>query len=200
MVCRAARYVAAVAGRVTADGKIDGDSLVDLRPSSATAGSSGTLRPASGEIMKFTHVQAPPLEQNKQVSVDGASKDCVDWYIQTVYQPHFDHFGADFGKTIVGFFYDEPETAGDWGTELGAVSGRMEGRLEEGLCGPQVRAGRRGAGGGEVSVSRGPCRGMGPHHVWRHHPLVPRAPRDVDRSLHGTQQPLPLRPSIARAT
>ena len=53
--------------------------------------------------------------------MDGASKDCVDWFIQTVYQPHYDHFTADFGKTIVGFFYDEPETPGDWGTELNAV-------------------------------------------------------------------------------
>ena len=61
---------------------------------------------------------SPALSQKKQLSIDGASKNCVDWFIQTVYQPHYDHFGADFGKTIVGFFYDEPETRGDWGTEL----------------------------------------------------------------------------------
>ena len=59
--------------------------------------------------MKFTHVQAPVLAGG-HLSVDGASKDCVDWFIQTVYQPHYDHFKADFGKTILGFFYDEPET------------------------------------------------------------------------------------------
>ena len=51
----------------------------------------------------------------------GASKDCVDWFIQTVYQPHYDHFPADFGKTIRGFFYDEPETRGDWGTALNGI-------------------------------------------------------------------------------
>jgi len=50
--------------------------------------------------------------------VDGASQDAVDWYIKTVYQPHYDHFPDDFGKTIVGYFYDEPETYGDWGTEV----------------------------------------------------------------------------------
>ena len=27
-------------------------------------------------------------------------------------------FPDDFGKTIVGYFYDEPETPGDWGTEV----------------------------------------------------------------------------------
>ena len=71
-------------------------------------------------VMKFTHVQAPGLGQGggKDLSVDGASRDCVDWFLQTVYQPHHDHFKDDFGSTIPGFFYDEPETRGDWGTEL----------------------------------------------------------------------------------
>ena len=32
--------------------------------------------------MKFTHVQGPALGQNGQLSVDGASKDCVDWFLQ----------------------------------------------------------------------------------------------------------------------
>ncbi|MFQ5808179.1 MAG: glycosyl hydrolase, partial [Armatimonadota bacterium] len=31
---------------------------------------------------------------------------------------HYDRFKEDFGKTIVGYFYDEPETFGDWGTEV----------------------------------------------------------------------------------
>jgi hypothetical protein len=50
--------------------------------------------------------------------VDGASRAAVDWYLKIVYQPHYDHFQADFSKTIQGFFYDEPETLGDWGTEV----------------------------------------------------------------------------------
>ena len=107
-----------MAGRVTADGKIEGDSLVDLAPFIRDGKLAWQAPAGKWRIMKFTHVQAPALSQNKQLSVDGASKDCVDWFIQTVYQPHYDHFGADFGKTIVGFFYDEPETRGDWGTEL----------------------------------------------------------------------------------
>ncbi|MBU4271211.1 MAG: hypothetical protein KKE86_02340 [Planctomycetes bacterium] len=115
------RYVAAVAGRLTPDGKIDGDSLVDLAPHAKDGVLDWTAPEGKWRIMKFTHVQAPPLKQNRQLSVDGASKDCADWFIQTVYQPHYDRFKDDFGKTIVGFFYDEPETAGDWGTELNAV-------------------------------------------------------------------------------
>ena len=118
------RYVATLAGRcVDAAGAIDGASLLDLAPQI----SGGKLRwqaPAGKwKIMKFSHVQAPGLGQHggKQLSVDGASKDCVDWFLQTVYQPHYDHFKDEFGKTICGFFYDEPETRGDWGTELNGV-------------------------------------------------------------------------------
>ena len=112
------RYIATVAGRLTDDGKIDADSLLDLKPFIHDGALRWTAPAGKWRIMKFTHEQAPPLTQFKQLSVDGASGDCVDWYIRTVYQPHFDHFKDDFGKTIAGFFYDEPETQGDWGTEL----------------------------------------------------------------------------------
>jgi len=114
------RYVAAVAGRVHTDGKIEGDSLVDLAPHIRDGKLSWQAPNGKWKVIKFTHVQAPKLKR-AYLSVDGASKDCVDWFLQTVYQPHYDHFKADFGKTIPGYFYDEPETSGDWGTELNAV-------------------------------------------------------------------------------
>ena len=115
------RYIATLAGKLDADGKILGDSIVDLHDF-ITAGKLSWQAPAGRwQVMKFTHTQAPGLGQNGQVSVDGASRDCTEWFIQTVYQPHFDRFGKDFGKTIPGFFYDEPETQGDWGTELNAT-------------------------------------------------------------------------------
>ncbi len=114
-------YIAAVAGRVAADGKIEGESLVDLGPHIRDGKLAWQVPPGKWRVMKFTHVQAPALSQNGQLSVDGASRDCVEWFIRTVYQPHYDHFAADFGKTIRGFFYDEPETRGNWGSELNAV-------------------------------------------------------------------------------
>ena len=74
-------------------------------------------------VVRFTHKQAPGLGQSggKELSVDGASRDCTEWFLKTVYQPHHDRFKDDFGKTIPGFFYDEPETVGDWGTELNVI-------------------------------------------------------------------------------
>ena len=117
------RYIAAVAGQVNADGKIEGNTLVDLAPYIRDGKLRWQAPAGKWRIMKFTHKQAPGLIQvgGSQLSVDGASKDCVDWYLQTVYQPHYEHYKADFGKTIRGFFYDEPETPGDWGTELNRV-------------------------------------------------------------------------------
>jgi hypothetical protein len=110
------RYIAAVAGRLTPDGRIDGDSLVDLAPHVRAGKLSWPVPAGKWKIMKFSYRPEATF-----VRVDGASKDCVDWFLQTVYQPHYEHFKVDFGRTIAGFFYDEPETRGDWGTELNRV-------------------------------------------------------------------------------
>jgi hypothetical protein len=117
------KYVAAVAGQVNADGKIEGNTLIDLAANIHRGKLTWQAPAGKWRVMKFTYKQAPGLIQQggSQLSVDGASKGCVDWFLQTVYQPHFEHYGADFGKTIRGFFYDEPETPGDWGTELNPV-------------------------------------------------------------------------------
>jgi hypothetical protein len=115
------RYVAVIAGRVTSDGKIEGDSLMDLAQYVQDGKLLWQVPAGKWKVMRFTHVHGPALGQNGQLSVDGASRDCVAWFLRTVYQPHYDHFGADFGKTIRGFFFDEPETRGDWGTELNAT-------------------------------------------------------------------------------
>jgi len=119
--CGGPRFVAALAGKLAAGGAIDGESLVDLAGHIRDGKLAWRVPEGTWKIMTFSHKQGPPLGQGRALSVDGASKDCVDWFIKTVYQPHYDHFGADFGKTIPGFFYDEPETRGDWGTELKAV-------------------------------------------------------------------------------
>lgn len=116
-------YIATVAGRLNAEGKVEGDTLADLAPHIREGKLRWQAPAGKWRIFKFTHKQAPGLIQvgGSQLTVDGASQDCVDWYLQTVYQPHFERYAADFGKTIRGFFYDEPETPGDWGTEVNRV-------------------------------------------------------------------------------
>lgn len=121
------RFVALLAGRLDRNGAVEAESLKDL----GAEARKGALRwspPADGgkwQVMEFRWDHAPRLKQGGRIAIDGMSRDCVDWYIRTVYEPHHARFGRNFGKTIPGFFYDEPETPGDWGTELADTFRRM---------------------------------------------------------------------------
>lgn len=111
--------ISVIAGKEAGGDAIDGASLVNL----TTSVKGGTLTwdvPAGDwRIMKFAwKFKGKRGGQQQMISVDGADRECVDWFIKTVYQPHYDRFKADFGKTIVGYFYDEPETQGDWGSDM----------------------------------------------------------------------------------
>jgi hypothetical protein len=107
--------VAIIAGRATPDG-IDGASLIDLTAEVRDGALRWNAPEGEWSVMTFTW-KLGPQRANKYL-VNGASRDAVSWYIDTVYKPHHDRFGPDFGKSIVGYFYDEPETFGDWGTEV----------------------------------------------------------------------------------
>ena len=111
----AERLIAVIAGRDTGDG-IDRGSLVDLTGRVRDGRLVWSAPGDDWKVMVFTWRFSEGRHSGPLV--DGASRDAVDWYVDTVYQPHFDHFGSDFGETIKGYFYDEPETHGDWGTEV----------------------------------------------------------------------------------
>jgi hypothetical protein len=111
--------VAVVAGRVVEGDAMDASTLVNLTSSVKDGTLSWEVPQGRWKVMLFTwRFTGSQGGQRKYISVDGASPDCVEWFIETVYQPHFDRFKADFGKTIVGYFYDEPETQGDWGSDV----------------------------------------------------------------------------------
>ncbi|MDD2598659.1 MAG: glycosyl hydrolase [Kiritimatiellae bacterium] len=121
---RAAGYddpnlIAVVAGRVVEGGAVDGATLVNLTASIKEGALAWEMPAGQWQVMKFTwQYNGAKGDQRRYISVDGASPDAVDWFIENVYQTHYERFKADFGKTIVGFFYDEPETQGDWGSDL----------------------------------------------------------------------------------
>ncbi len=106
--------VVVIAGKVD-DGAWDGDTLVDLTDDYRD-GKLDTDLKRGFQVAVFTWTPGP--KRGERYLLDGASQAAVDWYIETVYQPHYDHFPKDFGPVIKGFFYDEPETYGDWGTEV----------------------------------------------------------------------------------
>jgi len=111
-------FVAALAGR-DINRRIDGDSLIDLQPNIKEGQLQWKVPSGTWRILHFTwRYAALKGKKRGMVTVDGASRDSVKWFLDYVYQPHYDHFKEDFGKTIKGYFYDEPKTVGDWGTEL----------------------------------------------------------------------------------
>jgi hypothetical protein len=108
------RLIAVIAGKAT-DAGVDGATLRDLSP--LVSGNRLTWDAPKGrwKVMRFTW----DYDRGRATRlVDGASRDAVNWYLRTVYQPHYNLFREDFGKAIPGFFYDEPETPGDWGAEV----------------------------------------------------------------------------------
>jgi len=112
--CGGPGFLAVLAGRLT-DAGVDGSSLLDLTPTVRDGALAWEAPQGRWQVMAFTWKPEP---FGGRYLVDGASRDAVEWYLRTVYQPHAERFGADFGACIQGFFYDEPETRGDWGTEV----------------------------------------------------------------------------------
>lgn len=109
------KLIVVLAGKASGEG-VDGDRLVDVTDQVNNGKLSWEAPAGKWKVMTFTWRRS--AGRHGRLLVDGASQEAVDWYIRTVYQPHYDHFPDDFGKTIRGYFYDEPETYGDWGTEV----------------------------------------------------------------------------------
>ncbi len=71
-----------------------------------------------GENLSFSKEQGPAdlavilISRNlgyRRNYINMTEKDSVRVLIDAVYEPHYQHYAADFGKTIAGFFSDEPE-------------------------------------------------------------------------------------------
>ncbi|MCX7006800.1 MAG: glycosyl hydrolase [Kiritimatiellaeota bacterium] len=128
--------IAVVAGRVTEGDAVEGGSLVDLTGSVKNGTLNWNTPAGTWRVMKFSwSFNGTHGGQQKYISVDGADEACTAWFINAVYQPHFDRFKADYGKTIAGYFYDEPETQGDWGSVLRTVAAERKLDLKKLLVG-----------------------------------------------------------------
>ncbi|MBI5832502.1 MAG: hypothetical protein HZB16_09380 [Armatimonadetes bacterium] len=140
--------VALIAGRVVEGDTIDADSLVDLTGALRDGVLHWQAPAGKWRLMRFFwRFNGNQGGQQRFISVDGASPDCVDWFLNTVYQPHYDRYKDDFGKTIVGYFYDEPETQGDWGSDLPKLI------AERGLSLPRLLVGYRYKLAGEAQTA-----------------------------------------------
>ncbi len=106
------QFVAVLAGKRNGKGII-GESLVNLTDRVDSGTLSWNVPEENWTLLTFTWT--PGTNYRGTYQVDGLRPEAVEWYLQTVYQPHFDHFPDAHGNTIPGYFYDEPATPGDWG-------------------------------------------------------------------------------------
>ena len=85
--------------------------------------SAGVFRPGEGDTtVVFTDVRHAEKVNEGGVelrSVNGLDPAAVDWFLATVYDAHYRRYKEYFDDgTVVGYFFDEPETHGDWGPAL----------------------------------------------------------------------------------
>ena len=132
--------------RIFGDDRVLRAALVyaDGREEDVTAGLSGetlTLQKAQGAARLRVLVITRNAGYHRHY-INLLSADSVRLLIDAVYEPHWQHYAADFGKTIAGFFSDEPELGNgamyEKGNTLGKVldlpwSAEMEERLPEAL-------------------------------------------------------------------
>ena len=152
---RGDRYIAAVAGRLAADGRIDGDSLVDLAPHIRAGQLSWQVPAGKWKIMKFTYAPEPTF-----LRVDGASKDCVHWFLGRFISrtTSISRLISAARSPVSSTTSRRPAATGD---PIEPRARRGESGLEEGIRGLQVRLGRRRSNCRPVSLISRPSRKPG---------------------------------------
>lgn len=141
--------VAVIAAKVSGDDH--GDlTLTDVQDLTSLVDEAGWLYHdfPEGDFRLFIYTKKLGTAAAQNDSISFLEKDSVRLLIDAVYEPHFQHYGADFGKTFAGFFSDEPgfynTTGGPYemgriGTEMPLpwtddVAKQLADRLEGGMC------------------------------------------------------------------
>lgn len=141
--------VAVIAAKVSGDDH--GDlTLTDVQDLTSLVDEAGWLFHdfPEGDFRLFIYTKKLGTAAAQNDSISFLEKDSVRLLIDAVYEPHFQHYGADFGKTFAGFFSDEPGfyntiggpyEMGRIGTEMPLpwtddVAKQLADRLEGGMC------------------------------------------------------------------
>ncbi len=125
-------------------------SLTDVQDLTSLVNEAGWLYHdfPEGDFRLFIYTKKLGTAAAQNDSISFLEKDSVRLLIDAVYEPHFQHYGADFGKTFAGFFSDEPGFYNTTGSpyEMGRigtdmplpwtddVAKQLSGRLENGMC------------------------------------------------------------------
>lgn len=109
------KIIKVIAARKTAANAIDPNTLIDLTANLAA----GLLHwnVPDGEWRVFTLVETcDGGEAETEGYLNPLVADATNVLVNEVYQPHLEHYQAEFGKTIAGFFSDEPRFGNQHGS------------------------------------------------------------------------------------
>ena len=107
-----------MAKRSVQDSSIDSDTLVDITSQMRMSDRLLTLDIPDGAYSIFTVFETD--KGNEDATKDYLNplvKEATQVLLDEVYKPHFEHYKEEFGKTILGFFSDEPRFGNDKGPE-----------------------------------------------------------------------------------
>lgn len=116
------KLVSVVAARLIRDGDIH-EELVDL--TDKVVGNFLTCKlPAGAWRIYVVYETKTDGGDNRYINM--VDKESVSTQLEAVYEPHFEHYEEDFGKTFAGFFSDEPAFGNVIGFDFDESIGRRD--------------------------------------------------------------------------
>jgi hypothetical protein len=100
------KLVAVVAYPLREENQLDESGVIDLTDSVIDGVINYTF---PQENYRVFVVYETATDGGNEDYINMMDRESVSTLIEAVYEPHYEHFKEDFGKTIVGFFSDEPE-------------------------------------------------------------------------------------------
>ena len=107
------------------DGGDSADGLIDLTGLDEN-GKIVFSKPDGNGKWKIAVVHVTANRGPRRNYINMMDKESVKVLIDAVYEPHFKHYGDEFGKTIEGFFSDEPEIGNGHMYEMDKKIGELE--------------------------------------------------------------------------
>lgn len=112
--------------RADNESRLDGETLVDVTAQVHDGVLYWDVPEGFWRVYLFIRTTSGGEDWTKDY-LDPINPDAVRVLLDTVYEPHFQHYGADFGRTFAGFFSDEPRfgNAATYEARLGYFPGMV---------------------------------------------------------------------------
>lgn len=117
------KLIAVVAARLVDGGKIGEQPLLDL--TGQVSGGFLTCHFPEGNWRIFV-IYETKTDGGNPAYINMIDKESASTLIEAVYEPHYERYKADFGKTFAGFFSDEPSFGNTTGFQFDETIGKKD--------------------------------------------------------------------------